>query len=271
MKQQQERESVLQSEVASLKAMLFEERQRREEAIVGSIEVVPPKPHRAAAYRRRHADSTKEGNAINNTEPQEDTVTIPRSEYESMLAEIDSQEKLIAGFQRENERLAEVVRGREAEERAKKAHFFDNQEALNKELNRLRNMVGETEAAGIGTRARGSGGDAGEGLNGATGATVLTAHARKSAEVLRMELDMDATIRALRERVAIAETSAGVRERELQQTIDQLRRTNKDLSDQVAKVKMEMLADASSEFALLESTKNKLAAEVADLRSRLAW
>lgn len=73
----------------------------------------------------------------------DEQVTLLKKEYDSLLAECSSQETLIAGFQKENEKLLLGVNTRDRENTAAKAKFFDQQEVLNKEVNRLRNMVGE--------------------------------------------------------------------------------------------------------------------------------
>lgn len=125
-------------------------------------------------------------------------------------------------------------KAREAEETAVRARFFDQQEAINKELNRLRNVTGcydpaaaatADAAAGLSSSsqglpstlpssnplASGGGGDSdrpatippsGLGMGGGHGFT--TGAPRKSADALRAELNQDASIRALQERVALA-------------------------------------------------------------------
>jgi hypothetical protein len=181
--------------------------------------------------------------------------SVPLSAYEKLKAEISSQELLLAGFQRENERLLKELKSREAEDAARKAKFFDQQESMNKELNRLRNAVGELPAGyaasfdgqpvtnnataqdagprmsagavysshvGIGyiRTSTNAGTGIGAGISGGVTASTSSGGgglARKSADALRTELDYDTAIRALKEQVAIAEAGAGVREKELHQ------------------------------------------------------
>ena len=117
-------------------------------------------------------------------------------------------------------------KAREAEETAVRARFFDQQETINKELNRLRNVTGcydttVTDANAGGANA-GALSSSSQGLsttaNPLTGggddrpATAIpsgfsTGAPRKSADALRAELNQDASIRALQERVALAGTN----------------------------------------------------------------
>ena len=174
-------------------------------------------------------------------------MTLSKREYESLLTECSSQETLIAGFQKENEKLLIGYTTREKENTLSKARFFDQQEMLNKELNKLRNIVGEvpkgvervvreretesgpqTQIQFQTSDAIGSENTQKRNINPSqlpsSTATTTTmpphppsnTHYRKSAEVLREELDRDSFIQHLRERAAIAESGAGVRERELQ-------------------------------------------------------
>ena len=150
-------------------------------------------------------------------------MTISKREYDALLLEVNSQEILIVGFQKENEKLILGLNSRQKEDSAAKAKFFDQREYLNKEINRLRNMVGEipkgvddlnnlgsTSSQIIIPSGIGSGTGSGVGIG-------VGSYLNKSADVLRAELDKDALVRHLRERAAIAESGAGVREKELQQ------------------------------------------------------
>ena len=172
----------------------------------------------------------------------EEQVTISKQEYDAFNNEYNSQELLIAGFQKENEKLIFSLQTRDRENVASKAKFFDQQEYLNKELNRLRNMVGEIPIGkekeylnnlenfesdltnikiSLGTmggnvKEVGTGTGTGTGVRG-MGVTGF--YLNKSADEFRAELDKDAFVRHLRERAAIAESGAGVREKELQQVL----------------------------------------------------
>jgi hypothetical protein len=199
-------------------------------------------------------------------------ITIKKSEYEALLAEGESQEILIAGFQKENEKLIESIKSKENEDNSVKANFFDQQEGLNKEVNRLRNMVGEVP------EGLEEGADKEEGLaGGATGGTetgVRTSQIliKKSAETLRAELDKDSFIRSLRERAAIAEAGAGVREKEMQQTIEKLRKTNRQLAATSVNMTVNALeGNNAEEMKELNLVHRKYSDEINSLKEKLAW
>ena len=167
-------------------------------------------------------------------------MTILRSELDALQTECASQEILITGFQRENEKLMKGARTLDLEVANSRSKFFDQREYLNKEVNRLRNMVGETahdsdreKARGMMDSSRGHAGGGGGGVGVGSEpfdpesdlredaySTSLSpspsAYSRKSADVLRAELDRDSLVRHLRERAATAEAGAGVREMDLQ-------------------------------------------------------
>ena len=141
-------------------------------------------------------------------------ITISKSEFETLIAECASQETLITGFQKENEKLLKKVKNRDFEDMNERAKFFDQREYLNKEINRLRNMVGEIPEDP--TVESGIHGDLGSSPGTNSKGPLSLPYARKSAEMLRAELDKDTFVRHLKERAAIAEAGAGVREKELQ-------------------------------------------------------
>ena len=63
------------------------------------------------------------------------------------------------------------------------------------------------------------------------------------ADDLRAELEADATIRHLQERVAIAESSAGARSKELEATIIQLRQELRTQAASAAAFRQQVTAD----------------------------
>jgi len=230
----QQSEALAVAEVARLKAELFE----LQNADVGvspndtSIQIRAPKP------KRQHY---KAGGAPAPVEEGIETVTISKAEHDKLLHDLAEQEVLITGFQKENERLMQALKQREAEETSRKAHFYDKQESLNKELLRLRNA--ETGAPAV----------------------------RRSAEALRQELDADATIRALKERLAMAEAGAGQREKDLQMTIDKLRKENRELAATSARVPSKVFSGADEDHDALAVEVKRLEGEVTTLRGKLAW
>ena len=75
---------------------------------------------------------------------EEETITVPKAKYNAMFDEIKSQEALIEGYQKENEKLIANLRSMENEYNREKAKFYDQREEINRDLNRLRNATGET-------------------------------------------------------------------------------------------------------------------------------
>ena len=152
----------------------------------------------------------------NNTHTQDgiERITISKTEFETLVAECASQETIITGFQKENEKLLKKLKSRDSEDMNARAKFFDQREYLNKEVNRLRNMVGEIPEDP--TVEYGIHGDLGSTPGTNSRGPLSLPYARKSAEMLRAELDKDTFVRHLKERAAIAEAGAGVREKELQ-------------------------------------------------------
>ena len=149
-----------------------------------------------------------------NTHDGIERITISKKEFEILIAECSTQEVLITGFQKENEKLLKRVKNRDFEDMNERAKFFDQREHLNKEVNRLRNMVGEIPEDT--TVEAGTYGDLGSSPGSNSKSPLSLPYARKSADVFRAELDKDSYVRHLKERAAIAEAGAGVREKELQ-------------------------------------------------------
>jgi hypothetical protein len=149
---------------------------------------------------------TKHKNS-SNKDTSEKNITISKKEYDRLVSEIKIQETLIQGFQQENKRLFELIKSREREEDSKKAKFYDQRNELNIELNRLRNEAH----------------------------TVIDVS--KDAQELRKELDQEALIRELREKVALAESAAGIREKELQIAIEKLRSENRELIETISQTR----------------------------------
>jgi hypothetical protein len=199
--------------------------------------------------------------------PAEDrVVTVSRIEYEKLVAECLSQESLIEGLQKENERLFHVMRDKDNDDKASKASFFDQQEHMNRELNRLRNLLGKADIVDI-NAAEGESSVGAVGVSNVPGLLML----RKSSDYLRAELDADATVRSLRERVAIAESNAGAREKELQVTIDKLRKENRELIESSARNKHTIMAEFIGHQNTLESRVTALLRDNSELKARLVW
>ena len=189
-----------------------------------------------------------------------DSLSVNKAEYERLLKDHAAQEHLIDGFQRENERLAKLVKEHETEQNLRTALYYDQREELNKELNRLRNAG---RAAG------------GVGPHNAHDELPVSLH-QKSAEALREELRMDAEIRTLKERLAEAEAGMGVREREMQHTIEKLRRDNRELAATAANVNLQQLQHYGAhhhdeDFLQLQTENSVMKEELGQLRQKVAW
>lgn len=191
-----------------------------------------------------------------------EVVTVNKEEYEKLVSDHAAQERLLDSFQKENDRLAKFAREKDTEQQLRSAVYFDQREELNKELNRLKNA----------TRASG------------TSHPHITAPAvptnfddvpvptsRKTAETLRMELQMDATIRALKEQLADAESGRSERERDLQVTIEKLRRDNRELAAKAANVTLQQIVPQDSDYLQLQTENRVFADKVAAQQQRLEW
>lgn len=177
-------------------------------------------------------------------------------------------EDLIAGFQKENEKLVESLRDREASERTQKALFFDQQETMNKELNRLRNLLGLTAISPDNVVLSPS---ANAKARDDSSSNMKAVGMRKSADALRAELTMEATARALRSELELNEAMFKDREKELKGTIEKLRAENKELIDSASKAAMSAIAQSSAAQTEGEVVRKKMEGELQGLRSRLNW
>ena len=167
------------------------------------------------------------------------------------------QESLISGFQKENDKLALQLKQRETEEAQRAAKFYDKEEQMNKELNRLRNF------AGI---------DPGPDLRDETGAKSNSIY-RKSDVFgsLKSELEKDAHIEYLREKLEDERVEYTMRVKELQSTIEKLRVENKRLensSKASAMSTMELMELKASAVSSL-TEKRKLQEEIDHLKDKL--
>ena len=266
------RERDLVQENDRLKALMFGLRQEQlaSNAPASAAAPSPAVPFRRQQQRLSSAAAAEKGSADAEAEAagEAKTVTVLKSEYDALVVEVASQELLIQGFQRENEKLVHCLQAKEQGETSQRAGFFDQQEALNKELNRLRNLVGGGEVDSHGKPSLVS---SSLSASSAGGAMAGASSIRKSADALRAELNADATIRALKERVAVAEAGAGAREKEMQLTIDKLRRDNRALAASSAQVSEGIFSGQNSEKQALDQQQKKHLDEVGDLRGKLAW
>ena len=140
------REKELNAELQQLKAEVFSYRTRDRVAILSSQPTVPIDIPDEIPVTTSTSVATR-------TPP---NIAEAPEDWAKLLAE---QEQLLKGYQLENERLVAAAKVKAAEDKALRAAFFDERESMNKELNRLRNMLvkeNHIETAGEGVRRSGN-------------------------------------------------------------------------------------------------------------------
>ena len=233
------KEVQLQQEIDQMKATILELKQ---------MQLMAPPP-------ARFMDRLKKFKSTESDE-KEEMVSIKKSEYDYLLSEISNLEKLVYGYQKENEKLVQEQKQRQLESNYSKATYFDQTEHLNKELNKLRNATHV-----ISDNAHTSTGSV-------TGDVNII---RKSADALRAELEIDGTIRALRERLGDAEAGAGVREKELTITIEKLRADYRQLVTEMNNKNNNSKQLQVQKEHTIEDIKAVHQSEVKELKTKLAW
>jgi len=207
----------------------------------------------------------KVNNKDKEKEGAEDTVPVNKADYEKLVSDHAAQERLLDAFQKENDRLAKFAKEKDTEQQLRSAVFFDQREGLNKELNRLKNV---TRASGAATETAPR---VGENASPANFDEIPIPTSKKTAETLRMELQMDATIRALKEQLREAESGMGERERDLQVTIEKLRRDNRELAAIAANVNLQQIQPQDSDYLQLQTENSVAREEIASLKQRVEW
>jgi hypothetical protein len=185
-------------------------------------------------------------------------ISISRLEYEKLIKDLSMQELIIDGFQKENEILTNKIKDREYEEKSRTAVFFDKQEVLNKEINRLRNLHGEGGITYSNPRI----------IRTTTiDSKDLTASIKNLglAEVLRNELDLDSMIRNLQERVIFAESGMGAREKELKIELEKVINENRELVTAMA------ILSNDKDINKLRKEINFLSGELGKRDSKIDW
>lgn len=285
---QQQREEELQREIESLKSLIFKMKQNKDFAdsehnvyffaAEAQRGIQPSKiPIKAKSYQNylkqkgftvgnksidehQHEQSREECPESNDNKQSNSTehISVPRSEYETLVKDFAAQETLIEGFQRENEKLAQRLREREAEENARIAIYFDTQEKLNKEINRLKNLCG---VDGVSFAAFEE-----YPLGGTAPGNSLTR--RSLAGHLRSELEVDAVVRGLQDRLAVAESGMGDREKELKIQVEKLKQTNREL---LLEIKTAAKSIGREDTSRLQYENRELREEVVQLTRKLEW
>ena len=215
-------------------------------------------------------------------------------------------ERLLDGFHKENERLSSVIKELETEKNMRIALFYDEREEMNKELNRLRNIYHSNSNAttfdvkeGFRRRKKRSerndrydvdGDDEDkyhddiddsnnlkyDNSNNNHDRTTMITNSKKSAETLRMELDMDSMIRTLKEKLLQSESHMNERERELQHIIDRLHNENIDYATKISYLTLQINNITSTtiindKINTLEHNNKSYLNEINRLKTKLHW
>lgn len=163
-------------------------------------------------------------------------MNVEEMSLEKLKSEFVLQERLICSYQKENERLTKLLKDEELRINSNQALFYDQQELLNRELNKLRNEANSTE--------------------------VQSWRRKKSAEELRLELEQDGKIRFLQEKLAEMEEQTLNREKAFLQKIHRYQQQCSELRQALNKL------EGTEKEKLQVELKGK-DAEIEDLRSQL--
>ena len=126
-------------------------------------------------------------------------ITINHSDYQKLMLELSDLQSITNQYEKENKRLIEQVKERDKDMKELKVSFYDKQEALVRENNKLRNASSSssssngaavTAAAGMVSNAGGAGGGA-----------IISASASNTWSNLKSALDKDSLIDNRREQV----------------------------------------------------------------------
>lgn len=191
----------------------------------------------AAIREKIHGDKKE---SLNDPE----MISLEKSEYDNLLKEYKAQEVLITGFQKENERLAKLLKEHEDEDSARRAAFFDQQEEMNRELNKLRNAYRRDFVQHSG---------------------------RMSADLLRVDLEKDATIRSLQGRLREAEAQMGDRESDLRKELEKFKRENRELVGALAVAQQHRSLYAEDHKAHHDGKLQGAIQEIRRLSEKLRW
>ena len=179
------------------------------------------------------------------------------------------QDSLITGFQKENERLSTQLRDRETEESYRAAKFYDERDRLNKELNRLRNIVGfdaKDHDVGANTNANAN-------ANAGGGNEVISKGigVHRTSDMIRADFEKGSLIEHLKEKIEDDKLEYSMRAQELQATIDKLRTENKRLENSSRANEMKVMEhlDLKASLLALQSEKRRLLEDAESMREKL--
>ncbi len=259
------REARLRQELETMKASMFKLQQEKDAALSRLPKFSAPQDQEWLT------DDGQEAKPFDAESIKNETVTIPRAEYEKITKELQFQESLLSGFQKENDKLAAQLKERETEEAYRTSKYFDERETLNKELNRLRNIIGVS--AGIDDEETVSATHTHPYIQKADDGLKTFVGVQRSSELLRADLEKDAMIQGLQDRLLEDKAEASLRVKELQEVIDKLRVENKRLEQTSHKAAMNNLEhmDLKASYLALQKEKRQTLEELEKLKEKLRW
>ena len=153
-------------------------------------------------------------------------ITVSKPEYNRLIIECENQERLLLGYQSENNKLINEIKLLKDNIKEIKTTYYDQRLQLNTQLNQYRQEhhilpSSSTSAFPPSSSAFPTTSSTSQ-LEGSLPVVTKPKHTIDS-NVLQRELEQDALIRVLKERLAVSEAGGGGREKELQGTIDKLR------------------------------------------------
>lgn len=200
------------------------------------------------------------------------SVIISKSDYDRLLREYDAQELLVRGYETENRRLYALMKSKESEETFKKAQYFDEIQALNIELNRLRNQQHKESLPVDPSDSVPTIGSM-DYMKSYAPPTIVPQSVATDADRLRRELALEIAVRDLKEELDTVKNDATQREETLQFDIEKLRSENSSLRETVSTLDSQIVTLSSPDHtdALFTAERTRLQKDNADLKGKLLW
>ncbi len=181
-----------------------------------------------------------------------DEVTLKKSELEGYMRQLQQQDSLIIGFQKENEKLVKGMKAKEAAWSRERSEILKDRETLNAKANKFENQYASVSAS--------------------------QASLKDAADHLRSTLDNEALVRKLREeleeKVGRLKAEAD-RNMEMKVEVDKLRKEKKDFQLQSEGLSEEVLQQNEKEVSLLKALirqeRGQHKAEMDRLVAKLNW
>ncbi len=162
--------------------------------------------------------------------------------FEELKKEFAVQENLIMSYQKENARLTKLLKDQEHQNASKQAQLFDQQEALNRELNKLRN------------------------INANVCSDEADFRKKKSPQDLAHELEQDGKIRYLQDKLVDLESQMLSREKGFLTSINKYKQENTELLGIIREMKDSQPHELQIEFGKLIKEKEMLFQELQQMQ-----